>query len=207
MHIYSITQPAGRAAGHRDQAEEAAQPASRWGSFESSPPPKKSKEPAAFGDLVIETHEGTVTWYAPLKLAPGVDPATLKIAGTVNVLACDANSCHPPRDYPFTALLGKGVAVPAERLEAPAPLKPATLTAGLAAGCAACCAAGPPPVAAASESSARPTWQPFTTVEDLKRLNRKFDPEKMRGVCLGADSPARRRPTSAGICSSVFSAG
>lgn len=191
IHIYSITQPGPNGPLPTEIKLKKLPTGVAVGKFESSPPPKKSKEPAAFGDLVIETHEGTVTWYAPLKLAPDVPPATLKIAGTVNVLACDANGCHQPRDYPFTALLGKGVALPAERQEAPAPLKPVPPPVAPPVSPPVAPPAAPPvspPVAAVGESSARPTWQPFTNVEDLKRLNRKFDPEKMVRVCLGTDS-------------------
>jgi thiol:disulfide interchange protein DsbD len=59
--------------------------------------------------MVLESHEGTVTWSAPIEIAPGVDPSKLKIAGVVNAQPCDANSCFPPEDYAFTASLGPGL--------------------------------------------------------------------------------------------------
>ena len=145
------------------------------GTFQSSPPPKKGKEKEAYGDLVIETHEGTVTWYAPLKLAPSIDPATLRIAGTVYVLACDAKNCHPPRNYAFTALLGR-----ASRWRRAGKRSPAQRNV----------VASPPHRLAAARGRDRRVvgpgeWQPFTTIEDLKRLNRHFDPETMRAFVLG----------------------
>jgi thiol:disulfide interchange protein DsbD len=160
-HIYSITQPPG---GPLATTIKVQPPAGvRVGDFQVSPPPKKSKE-VGFGDLVIETHQGTVTWYAPLELAAGIDPATLKIPGQLNVQACDPQSCYPPRDYPFTAVLGQGVAVggvapasplaPAERQAAAESPRPA---------------AGQPAAPPAGEDAGL-AWQPFTTIAALGQL-------------------------------------
>ena len=78
--------------------------------------PATSKEPDAFGDLPIETHQGTVTWYAPLEVASGIDPARLKIDGKVTIQACNDTSkfCLPPTPFAFAAALGPGIAVPGE---------------------------------------------------------------------------------------------
>lgn len=111
-HIYSITQERGGplrtkirlkpSADYRVTAE-----------FQASPPPHKGTQPEAFGSVVVETHEGTVTWHAPIEIASGVDPAKLKIQGVVNAQSCDAKSCYPPEDYPFEVALGEGVPVAA----------------------------------------------------------------------------------------------
>jgi suppressor for copper-sensitivity B len=110
-HIYSITQAAG---GPIATKIEASPPpgVSIAGAFQPSVPPEKKKEPEAFGDLPIETHQGTVTWYAPIDVMVGLDPAKLEIRGKVTVQPCDANACLPPTQIPFTAALGAGVALP-----------------------------------------------------------------------------------------------
>ena len=81
------------------------------GDFQASPPPEKKTQPEAFKDLIVETHEGTVTWSAPLEFGRGVDPARLKIEGTVVAQPCDANSCFPPESYAFTATPGPGAEI------------------------------------------------------------------------------------------------
>lgn len=106
-HIYSITQAPG---GPRRTRIRLA-PSAEYrvvGDYAASPAPKKGTEPEAFKDLVVESHEGTVTWAAPIEIAPGVDPSKLKITGVVNAQPCDANSCFPPEDYAFAASLGTG---------------------------------------------------------------------------------------------------
>lgn len=112
-HIYSITQPT-QESGNPTVTKIAAklpEGVRGIGPFKPSVAPKKQKEPNAYGDLSIETHDGTVTWYAPIEFAPGVDPKNLKIAGAFSFGACDANSCTPPQDLAFTAALGQGVNV------------------------------------------------------------------------------------------------
>lgn len=109
-HIYSITQ----APGGPVRTQIAVEPSPDFkllGEFTASPPPKPEKYPEAFGDLVVESHYGEVTWYAPIELAAGVDPAELSIQGKIKVQPCDPNTCFPPRDYPFEARLGPGVEV------------------------------------------------------------------------------------------------
>jgi thiol:disulfide interchange protein len=119
-HIYSITQaPGGPIPSKLELAESPKYKLA--GEFKSQPPPKKGKEPDAFGDLKIETHAGSVTWYAPLELASGADPAKLKIEGKVSFQACNASTCIPPADVSFSALQGAGIKLPAEkRTETPA---------------------------------------------------------------------------------------
>ena len=115
-HIYSITQPTSEK-GNPTVTKIVVKPTegvSVAGKFKPTVAPEKKTEPDAYEDLPIETHVGTVTWYAPIELAPGVDPAKLKITGTFSYGACNANSCTPPQDVAFAATLGKGVIVPQE---------------------------------------------------------------------------------------------
>jgi thiol:disulfide interchange protein len=108
-YIYSITQPPG---GPKTTEIRISPPQGVrvMGSFQASVAPEMKKEPEAFGDLPIETHRGTVTWYAPIELAAGVDPFGVKIEGAVMAEAC-ANACYRTRT-PFTAALGPGLALP-----------------------------------------------------------------------------------------------
>jgi thiol:disulfide interchange protein len=119
-HIYSVTQASGGPIPTKIELNKSPQ-YRLAGAFKSQPQPKKGKEPDAFGDLQIETHEGTITWYVPLELARGANPAGLRIEGKVSFQACDASSCIPPGDVPFSATIGEGVNVPVETQAAIAP--------------------------------------------------------------------------------------
>ena len=103
-HIYSITQPPGGPIATRIEAD--LPPGVRLtGDFRPSVAAEKKLEPV-FDNIMVETHHGTVLWRAPLEFDEGVDPSTLRISGTLTVQPCDANSCLPPQDLPFTAMLG-----------------------------------------------------------------------------------------------------
>lgn len=109
-HIYAITQPAGGPVATRIQPEASA--AYRLtGPFEADREPQRKREPA-FNNLVVETFETEVTWYAPLEFTAKAEPGRLMIAGVVRAQPCDAGSCLPPTEYPFVARLGAGVAIP-----------------------------------------------------------------------------------------------
>jgi thiol:disulfide interchange protein len=115
-HIYSISQPTSETGNPTVTKIEVKLPdgVSWLGPFKPLVAPKVHKE-SGYGDLPIETHEGTVTWYAPIKLAAGLDPTKLKIAGTLSFGACaDAGMCRMPEELPFTALLGSGFDVPTD---------------------------------------------------------------------------------------------
>jgi cytochrome c biogenesis protein CcdA len=108
-HIYSITQPEGGPLATVIQVDPL-QGVRIDGTFKALTEPEKHQEPA-FDNLQVETHEKSVTWWAPLALAPNIDPARLQIRGKVKVQVCDANSCLPPKDLPFSASLGPGIAL------------------------------------------------------------------------------------------------
>lgn len=112
-HIYSITQPKGGPVASKIKLT----PAPGYkitGDFKAVPPAEVRFYPDAYKDLPIEEHEGRVIWHAPLELSAGVNAATLKIEGKLNVQACDEGNCLPPHDYPFTAALGQAPPLPAE---------------------------------------------------------------------------------------------
>jgi thiol:disulfide interchange protein len=113
-HIYSITQASGGPIPTKIQLTQSPQ-YGLLGEFQSLSPPKKGTEPEAFGDLVIESHEDSATWYAPLEIAAGVNPSNLRIDGKITVQPCDANTCLPPQQIPFTAVQGEGIEIAGEK--------------------------------------------------------------------------------------------
>ena len=120
-HIYSIAQPAGGPIATKITVNPP--PGVRLaGEFRPTVEPEKKKEPA-FDNLMVESHQGTITWYAPIELAAGVDPATLSIPGKITVQACNADSCLPPAALPFSAAVGAGIKLPNQppESEPPAP--------------------------------------------------------------------------------------
>lgn len=102
-HIYSITQPEGGPITTRINLE-LPQGVRLAGKFQPSVAPDKKQEPA-FDNIMVETHHGTIVWHAPLEFDAGVDPSSLQIAGKLLIQPCDANSCLPPRELPFVAVL------------------------------------------------------------------------------------------------------
>ena len=83
------------------------------GGWQPIVPPESHIDDEIWKGLEIREHADTVTWFAPVELAAGVDPATLKIAGTVVGQACNPQTCVP-FDQSFTASLGTGFPLPAE---------------------------------------------------------------------------------------------
>jgi thiol:disulfide interchange protein len=116
-HIYSITQAPGGPI--RTQIKIGRNPDFKLtGEFKASPAPK-THVGVAFDGLPLEEHEGTVAWSAPIELAAGIDPQTLKITGKLYAQTCNASQCLPPEDHPFTATLDPAieVATPAKSAE------------------------------------------------------------------------------------------
>jgi len=81
------------------------------GPFQSIQPPSTRIDKLAWVGLELREHAGEVTWYAPLEIAPGVDPENLAIKGALEGQACDENSCIPV-ELSFNAKLGEGMPVP-----------------------------------------------------------------------------------------------
>lgn len=102
-HIYSITQAPGGPI--KTEIKTKLPPGVRLaGPWQANPAPREAKEPA-FDNLLVQTHEGTVTWQAPLEIDRGVDLNSLTIPGSVYAQPCE-KACLMPQDYPFTATLG-----------------------------------------------------------------------------------------------------
>ena len=103
-HIYSLTQNGGPIATKIKLPDS---PDYRLaGEFRALTAPASHVEPL-FDNATVEEHAGEAVWQAPLEVAPGVDPKTLKISGAVFAQAC-AQSCLRPQDYPFVATLAAG---------------------------------------------------------------------------------------------------
>ena len=103
-HIQSITQQPGGPLPTRIKLTASSEYRTA-GDFQPDYAPQAKRE-EVFDNLLVETHQGQVTWHAPITISPGVDLAGLQIRGAVNVQPCDANNCLPPTDYAFTAKLG-----------------------------------------------------------------------------------------------------
>jgi thiol:disulfide interchange protein len=101
-HTFSITQQPGGPLKTKIKLD-ASNDFKLAGDFKADPAPKVFKS-AAYGDLPIETHEGKVTWSAPIELAAGADPSTLKVTGAVSSQRCfGEDKCLPPKSFKFTA--------------------------------------------------------------------------------------------------------
>ena len=109
-HVYSLTQPAG---GPQTTTIELT-PSDQYrvaGSFTSQPAPTKHFEQVF--NMEVEEHENKVTWYLPIELAEGVEPASLRVNGVVHLQACEESATGRcvPLDLAFTAKLGEGAAM------------------------------------------------------------------------------------------------
>ena len=168
-HIYSITQAPGGPLPTKIKPE-LSDAYQVTGNFAADPAPAKKAE-AVFDNLVVESHAGTVTWSASIRFSGQADPKSLKIRGQINVQACDANACLPPRDVPFTAGLRTDVVLAA------AEAQPGAAEAQPGAAAASGNAAAPAETAGGNRIS----WQPFTTIAALgELLGSGFDPETVR---------------------------
>lgn len=81
------------------------------GEWKPIEPPKSHIDKEVWVGLELREHYDTVTWYAPVKLPPGTDPASLTITGRVEGQVC-SDVCIL-FDEPITAQLGEGIALPA----------------------------------------------------------------------------------------------
>jgi len=100
-HVYSVTQGKGGPYPTKIKLDE--NPAYKLaGDFTAIPKPDAHKE-AIFDNLVVETHEGRVTWWVPLEMAAGFDPAKTPVAGKLTYQACNDQNCLPPTAVKFSA--------------------------------------------------------------------------------------------------------
>ncbi|HTQ37947.1 MAG TPA: thioredoxin family protein [Pirellulales bacterium] len=102
-HTYSITQAAGGPNKTRLKVATSAD-YKVTGDFHAKPAAEIHHYEDIWPGLVVEEHEGRVTWSAPLEIAAGVNVAKLEIPGAVYAQVC-AKDCLPPTDYKFVARL------------------------------------------------------------------------------------------------------
>jgi thiol:disulfide interchange protein len=124
-HVYAITQPPGGPQATKIRL----QPSPDYrliGPLRAFPEPKSHvSEIIAWKGIEILEHEGEVTWYAPIALAPGVDPAKLEISGSMDWQVCQTGGQCIPQDAKFVARLGEGVPIgPLAALSRPAEFAP-----------------------------------------------------------------------------------
>ena len=91
-------------------ADSGAQIAGEWQPTEK---PDTHIDEEIWTGLELREHSKQVTFFAPIKLAAGADPASLTITGKIEGQACNPATCIP-FDEPITAQQGKGVALPAD---------------------------------------------------------------------------------------------
>lgn len=115
-HIYSITQTGKGPIPTQIRLDKSSE-FEVVDSFQADRSPQVKVE-AVFGNIQVESHDGTVVWHAPIRFAAGEDLSKLAIRGAVYAQACSENSCLPPEEFRFTARLGPGVDLP--RASAPA---------------------------------------------------------------------------------------
>ncbi|MEN6498760.1 MAG: cytochrome c biogenesis protein CcdA [Thermoguttaceae bacterium] len=167
-HIYSITQGEGGPVPTKINLNSSDQ-YRVVGSFQATSEPEKKKE-AAFGGITVESHSGTVTWFAPVEFARGVDPASVKAEGSLVAQPCDAGSCLPPQRFPFTATLGAVANLPVRPEQSAVPPQaavPAT-------------SPGTTTPARESAEAGRLPWRPFTMATFRQLVGPQFAPEVMR---------------------------
>ena len=102
-HLYSLEQkPGGPQPTKITLAADS--PLKLAGPFRPDAPPHKRtiKDVPGWNGLVVEEHDGTVTWRAPLAASP--DGKAAKVRGSVSLQLCRDNACTPPETIPFTAV-------------------------------------------------------------------------------------------------------
>lgn len=97
--IYSLTQETG---GPFPSKIHLTEDVTVQGKILSEPAPHSEKDELTWGDITIESHSKSVRWMAEFQWNDaGTPPA--QISGSVEAQMCDANSCLPPKKFPFTA--------------------------------------------------------------------------------------------------------
>lgn len=156
-------------------------------------PVRKMEE--AFPGIEVETHDGVVWWAAAIEIDSAVDGSGLAIQGVLNAQPCDASSCLPPQDIPFSATR---VASPPIAEDVLAALLPAILAERPPTGDEASVpvrsdsgdAEKPSPATAPQGGLISPIpddwsgsdlpWQPFTMRTFLALVGDEFDPQAMQ---------------------------
>jgi thiol:disulfide interchange protein len=106
-HLYSLEQkPGGPQATRINVAADS--PLKLAGPFRPDTPPHKRtvKDVPGWNGLVVEEHDGTVIWRAPLASNP--DGKAAEVHGSVSLQLCRDNACTPPETIPFKAVASGG---------------------------------------------------------------------------------------------------
>ncbi len=81
------------------------------GNWQPVAPPDTHVDQEIWTGLELREHTGSVTWFAPVEIAAGVDPTSLTISGKITGQACNPQICTP-FDHEFQAKQGTGVPLP-----------------------------------------------------------------------------------------------
>jgi thiol:disulfide interchange protein len=112
-HTYSITQPPGGPLPTRIELDPSPD-YRKLDDFQAFPEPNSRIEQGiVWTGLEIQEHEGEVTWYVPIELAAGVDPARLQIKGNIHLEVCETGGYCEPVEKTFTAKLRGDLQLPA----------------------------------------------------------------------------------------------
>ena len=115
FHIYAVDQGTlpndggGPLATHISLAPgTGAQLVGKWQPLE---PPHTHIDQEIWTGLELREHAKKVTWFAPIKIAAGANPASLTLAGKIEGQACNPQTCIP-FEAPLSAQQGEGVTLP-----------------------------------------------------------------------------------------------
>jgi len=112
-HLYSLTQPEGGAMRTTIDLDRSSD-YKKLGDFKPNRPPHVIAPETTTNPFPVplEEHHETVTFFAPIRIARGVDPKGLTIAGELKGQVCREGSCIP-FDMKFEATFAEGSAPPA----------------------------------------------------------------------------------------------
>jgi thiol:disulfide interchange protein len=110
-HAYSLTQPPGGPLPARIEFE----PSRDYRvltPFRADPPANSRIQQGQFWNgLEIQEHEGEFTWFVPIEIAAGVDPAKLAVRGNVEMSVCESGGYCEPVEKTFTAKVSNNAQV------------------------------------------------------------------------------------------------
>jgi thiol:disulfide interchange protein/DsbC/DsbD-like thiol-disulfide interchange protein len=113
-HTYSITQPAGGPLPTKIQLDSSADYRA-LGEFGAHPAPNSRIEQGpVWTGLEIQEHEGEVTWFMPIEVRAGIDPAAIEIKGNVHLEVCQKGGYCEPVEQTFTAQMAPDAQLPGE---------------------------------------------------------------------------------------------
>ncbi|MDO4630077.1 MAG: cytochrome c biogenesis protein CcdA, partial [Planctomycetia bacterium] len=97
--IYSLTQEAG---GPFPTKVHLPNEVEIVGEIVAEPKAHTERDEATWGDMTIESHKKSVKWVIPFQWKNKTESLT-QVTGSVEAQMCDADSCLPPKKFPFTA--------------------------------------------------------------------------------------------------------